>query len=409
MRLDLGFAVRRHIEVRRVACARRGNTGGRIGYRIVADIVGQVLADEEIVRIVDHLFRCPLSIRTGVDGFEGAEAAVHRPGGVAELVLGAFRREADDVVIVQFRIGGEHAFGIDLLLRVLEQDVPVLVDFVEAAQAEALIGHVIDVVFGDRAVVGSNEIHVGEVSTCLEAGTLGIHRNAVCANSAFRTETGRLFRRQNAADIVDITALRVGVDHAADRELVADRQIDHRFDTVAHLTAIGERGGGAEACIEAVQRWLVGDHADRTGLRAGPEERALRAGEDFHALNIGRVDVEVTARLGQRLFVEIEADIRGKARNASNCQVRRRRSEAADIDCVLAGASAAGGHPRQLDQIVIEAFYAERFEFLFAERRHSNRDALGAFGALGGRHGHGLEALHFRGRLSRCGFLSLRM
>jgi len=269
VRLNLGFAVRIHEQVRRIA--RAGRCACRISDRVVTDIVRQVLTDKEVVGIVNCLVRRPVSIRTGVQSFQRTEAAFQRPGRVVELVLNVLWREANDVIIVQIRVGGENAIGLDLLLGVRDQQIPVFVDLVETAETEALIGNIVDVILDDVAVVGVDEGNTRQISTSLEAFAVGIHWHTIVADRTFSAETGRVTNRQCAADIVDEAALSVRIDDAAQRKLVADRNVDHRFNTVAHLTAIGERRRRIEPGIKTAQRRLVRDHANCTSLGAGAE------------------------------------------------------------------------------------------------------------------------------------------
>jgi len=118
----------------------------------------------------------------------------------------------------------------------------------------------------------------------------------------------------------------------------------------------------------------------------------LRTGQNLNAFDISCVDIQVTTRLGQRLLVEIEADVRRKASHTGNRQIRRGRSQTADIDRVLAGAGPTCRHPWQLNQIVGEILDAEFLELLLTERSYSNRHILRAFCPLRRGDGHRLQA-----------------
>ncbi len=185
-----------------------------------------------------------------------------------ELVFDILRCETDNIIVIQFGICGKHTVGLDLLLSMRDQQVPIFIDLVHAAQAKALIGDIIDVILDNVAVVCVNEIDTRQISACLEALALGTHGHAIATHSAFGTEPGGVAYRQCAADIVDIATLSITIDDPTQRQLVIDGHIDHGLDTVAHLTAIGERGGRIEPGIKATEGRLVGNHADRTGLRA---------------------------------------------------------------------------------------------------------------------------------------------
>ena len=283
-----------------------------------------------------------------------------------EVVFELLWRKADDVIIVQRWIRREHAVSLNALLGMLQQQIPFIIEFIERAKAEALIVRVVDIIFSERAIIGGDEVDVGQVRAGLKALASLIHRDAIGPYCSGSPEASGFFDRQRATDIVDIAALAVIVDNAAQCELIRDRYVEHRLDAVAHLAAFGKRGGRFEARIEASKRRLVGDQANSTGLRARAEERSLRAGEDFDALNISGIDVEVTARLSQRLFVEIESNVGRQTCNAGNRKVRRRGGETANVDRVLTGARTASGHAWKLNEIVGEVLHTELFKLLLA-------------------------------------------
>ena len=76
--------------------------------------------------------------------------------------------------------------------------------------------------------------------------------------------------------VIDVAALIVDVNHAADGELVVDRNINHSLDIIAHLTFAGEGSAEVDARVIAARIGLIGNQAYRTCLRTCPEERALR-------------------------------------------------------------------------------------------------------------------------------------
>jgi len=59
-----------------------------------------------------------------------------------------------------------------------------------------------------------------------------------------------------------------------------------------------------------VEFGLVGDVAHHPGFGAGTEYRALRAFEDFDALQVRGIDIEVAARQRAGLIVEVDRDAR---------------------------------------------------------------------------------------------------
>ena len=76
----------------------------------------------------------------------------------------------------------------------------------------------------------------------------------------------------------------------------------------------GRRVAGVHRRLGHVELRLVGDVAQYARLRAGAEQRALRALEDLDALQVGGVDVEIAARQLRRLLVEVDRDVRERHR-----------------------------------------------------------------------------------------------
>src|SRR5690606_28180244 len=79
---------------------------------------------------------------------------------------------------------------------------------------------------------------------------------------------------------------------------------------VALAAAVDGRAFEVEPRGECRGVGLVGDDADRAGLRAGAVQRALRAGERPDACNVVDANVERTLDGRDRLLVEINADAR---------------------------------------------------------------------------------------------------
>ena len=155
----------------------------------------------------------------------------------------------------------------------------------------------------------------------METGATCADRHAIVAHGARGTETSALAGIASASHIVDIAALIVEIDYAAQRDRVSDRHVDHGFGLVAGLTAFSERDASGGAGIKTRQAWLVGDQAHNTGLRTCAEQRALRTGQNFDPFHIGRIYVQVASWLRQRLLIEIESDVWCKAGNASGGEV----------------------------------------------------------------------------------------
>ena len=241
---------------------------------------------------------------------------------------------------------------------------------------------VVEIVFDHAGVIGIDEVHVRQIGVGLEAAAQRADRHAVRTHGPGRAEAGAFAGVAGARDIVDVTALVVEINHTTQREGVGDGHIDHRIDLVARLAALGEGHAGVEPGIEAAEVGLVGDQADDAGLRASAEQRTLRTREHLDARQIGGIDIEVAARLRERLFVEIHGDIGREARDARGGEVGRGRGEAANIDRALARAATARSDGRQLLEVILEGVDGELFEPFFADRGNRDGHVLQIFAAL---------------------------
>ena len=226
---------------------------------------------------------------------------------------------------------------------------PVVVNRVEGAEAATGIGGFIEVVFHPGAVIGGEEFDVGEIGPGLEALAYGANGDAIAAHRALGAEASAFLGGAGAGHVIDVAALLVHVDHAANRELIVDWQVHHPFDVVAHLAVFGEFRADFDVGIGARGIGLIGDETHRAGLGTGAEERALGAREDLHPCHIGGVDVQVPARLGQRLLVEVERHVGRNTGDACGGEIWRRGGDAADVDRVLPRSATTGRDARELD------------------------------------------------------------
>ena len=81
-----------------------------VGHIVVADVVGDVLTDEQIVGVVRTLICFPLGECTGVEYFQRADTTFHRPVEVGVLVFHELTLKALDLVVIgEVRIGVERA------------------------------------------------------------------------------------------------------------------------------------------------------------------------------------------------------------------------------------------------------------------------------------------------------------
>jgi hypothetical protein len=175
-----------------------------------------------------------------------------------------------------------------------------------------------------------------------------------------------------------------------------DWEVDNASGAVAHFSAFGERCAKFDVAVGAAEIRLVGDQADRAGLRAGAKQRALGAGKYFDPVHVRDIDIKVPPGLRQRLFIQIERDIRGQPGNARCGQVRRRRCDTADVNRVLSRARAARRNAGQLHKVIVKVGDAHIVERVLTKGLNRNRYVLGARGALGGGDDDFLELRHRR-------------
>src|SRR5438132_4799431 len=105
-----------------------------------------------VVRVILLRIDVARQIGAGVDGPEIRDPAVYGPGGGLGLVLVPCRHEGSFLQRLQrdwqtrrreLHAGRElhrHAFRIQALISLLDQDVPLVVDLIEAGQPKALVG-----------------------------------------------------------------------------------------------------------------------------------------------------------------------------------------------------------------------------------------------------------------------------
>jgi hypothetical protein len=93
------------------------------------------------------------------------------------------------------------------------------------------------------------------------------------------------------------------------------RQIEHRRQIGVRIAVRGDAVAGLDIAFGDVELGLVGDVADHAGLGAGAEQRALRAFENFDALEVGGVDVEVAGRQLAGLIVQVDGDVGERRRS----------------------------------------------------------------------------------------------
>ena len=108
---DLGFGGRFHEQVRWLAGARRCRVA-RVGHRAITDVVGQILADEQVVRVIDCLVGFAVGEGACIDGLQLADAPLQGPAGVVEAVVDIVVVKAVDLVVAEIRVREKHPVRI---------------------------------------------------------------------------------------------------------------------------------------------------------------------------------------------------------------------------------------------------------------------------------------------------------
>ena len=102
-----------------------------------------------------------------------------------------------------------------------------------------------------------------------------------------------MFVRVRTEDIVDVTTFFLDIADNTNGCTITNRNIDHAFEQVTDITAMGQAAIDAEARCETAGIRLVRDDANCARLRIRAECRALRAGKHLDLLNIVNVRVHV--------------------------------------------------------------------------------------------------------------------
>ena len=199
---------------------------------------------------------------------------------------------------------------------------------------------------------------------------------AIRTDRTLGPESRAFARIDRAGDIVDPAAFLVVVDDPAQAETLVYGHVQHCFHIGIRVTVIDCPGAHADTAERAAEVRLVGDQADVTGLRAGAEQCALGARQHFDALQVRGVDVEVPSRLRQRLVVEVEGNVGGKAGHAGGGQVGRRRGDATNINRVLPRAAAPCRDRWQLNDVVGEVRDAKLRDIVAAQGADRDRHVL---------------------------------
>ncbi len=221
---------------------------------VLTHVAGDVEAGVRVVGVVDDLVCFALQVGAGIEQLQFAQATLQGPGGLREVFGEAVRMVALHLKVAHFGIVVEHAVCIQLLLVVSKQQVPVVVDQVFDAGAEALIRGVVEVFLCQRIVVTRLILHavgapgfgvaaIGELVSGRVAAAGGEHH----AISRGQGGVARGVGCERASYIVDITALTIIEDQYAGRQTVFDqRKVEDGAGVGAGVALRHERSASLE-------------------------------------------------------------------------------------------------------------------------------------------------------------------
>ena len=192
----------------------------------------------------------------------------------------------------------------------------------------------------------------------------------------------RRIAREGCRHVVDITPSLVVVDHAAHRQRVADeRQIDDCRDGGIGVTARGHAVTSGNAALRHVELRLVRDIADHAGLSSRTEQSSLRALEDFDALEVRCVHIQVATGQLTRLLVQIDGNVWKPVDRAAGLSCHVSGAETPHEDLVLARPRGRCGHIGQVPDQIVQARDVQLLQGLAGERLDRDRHVLDVLGA----------------------------
>ena len=101
----------------------------RVRDVVVTNVIGNVLTDKQVVRVIGALVGLALGEGTGVEDFKGANTALNSSVYVGVFVFNKLLFEALNlIVITEIGVGIERAVTLDLLRHGASADAPVVID-----------------------------------------------------------------------------------------------------------------------------------------------------------------------------------------------------------------------------------------------------------------------------------------
>ena len=292
-----------------------------------------------------------MEIGGGIGQVEIADLALDGQRRLRELVLAHLGEQPIDLEIADPGIVAEDAVGLEILVHHRRGDGPVFVQVDLERCAAAIDPLVVEVLFLKPAVVDRD---VGD-RAC---------EDVIAAAPEH---------------IVDVARVLLVEGDPAEGDIVADRKVDHSVELAADAAMRDLVDLSVEAARGHPELGLVGDDADGAGLARGAVERALRPREAFDPGDVVDMDIERPADGRHRLFVEVGADARQRARVVAVAAGR----DPAHVDGGQAGLGGLEADRRQLLGIILEVGDVELVEAAGADRLNRDRNVLKVFLALG--------------------------
>ena len=367
-----------------VAGGRLGRTEIGISRTASRAIVVRTVFAGEVVGIVALLFDVPHHVAAGVDHLhQVGDLAVDRPGRALVTVLVVLWRKRRDLVggqVLAIRrdgLGGEISIGLEILVVLLEQDVPVLVDLQQRRDAESGIV--------DRVGVRSDE------------GAVGGHCALRGRRARIRLERrgGRVadegIRARHIRDVAAAMVVEYGGPHG---ERVGDeRNIDRGVDVRIRIAPGRDAVAGVDIAFRDVELGLVRDVANGAGLGSAAEQRSLGTLQHLDALHVHHVHIVVACRELHGLVVQVQGDVRERRGGRLRLIARTAGAQAAHEDVAGAGTVAAEGHVGRVLQKVVEGLHVELLQLIARDRLNGDGHVLNRFRPALRRHRDLLDAL----------------
>ena len=346
-----------------------------------AQVIDLIAAAAGVVRVIHESIHIPVQVTDGVDEVQGPQAALEVQGSQPEIVIIAvFGEPIGATGAIQVGVVGEHPVGVQGLLGVLNQQLPVGVDLVGQADAPASVSGVVEVILHQGAVVRRLEGAVGMDGR--RGNVVAVQHGDARGEAAIGDIVG---------DVVYPAPLPVVVRHQAHRQVVSDRRVHIDLLGMADIAAPGRAYISLDPGLKLADDRLVGDQAHGAGLGAGPEQGALGPRQHLDALQVGGVVVHIAPAEGDRLLIHIQGHRRGRTLDGGDGVFGLLGGGAADVEFALAGAGAHGDHIGQVARVIVEGADAQLVEVVSLQGGHGHGDVLGGFSPLGGGDDHLLD------------------